>query len=503
LATTLDALLSPLQSRDEQSLAQHIDRLLLVLDALTPPEEILSAADQLFLDVMTGLKEGSAFHPVLPLSKAQHSIIAALAREMLRPPFNPDSQLVILGLAEARLVDAELAILGGLSEARWPEYPDTGPWLNRPMRDTLKLQQPERDIGVTAHDFVQGFCHPQVIVTWPKRVQGAPAIASRWVLRLQAVMAATGLKPEEQLDGTLQKWVRAIDAPHCFSPVKRPCARPPLDARPRKFSVSRVEKLVRDSYWIYANSILKLAPIEALGQNADHALRGSLIHAALHDWAKNLRAVPRSESLALLLASGQVAFKPYIDLPEVSQFWWPRFLRMAREFVELPLNNDVNMLVEVSGHVPFDAGGVEHILSARADRIDITRQSGLRIIDYKSGTPPTSAQMASGFAPQLTLEAAIAVRGGFKGLQAAAVDDAVYLKVGGTRDGVEEIRLKPDTTITVEAERALMRLTELLADYQKPSTGYIPRHNLEGEEDRSDYDHLSRRWEWQLAGSAL
>jgi ATP-dependent helicase/nuclease subunit B len=397
----------------------------------------------------------------------------------------------------------ELAILGGLVDGAWPDRPDTGPWLNRPMRNTLKLQQPEREIGVTAHDFVQGFCQPKVMVTWPKRLQNQPVIASRWVLRLEAVLTTAGLKREDILSKSLPALARQLDAAQQFKPVTRPQPRPPVDARPTHFSVSRVEKLVRDSYWVYANSILKLKPLDAAGKDLDAALRGSLIHAALHSWAESLRDVPADDALKLFLAKGEQQFQPFLHMPEVKRFWWPRFVAMAQEFIaedESRRQEALNILTEVNGKIIFDVAGVEHTLTARADRIDITPSGALRIIDYKSGKPPTEKEVKSGFAPQLTLEAAIAARKGFATLNSQTVDDVLYIAVGGNAAGVKATSL---ASVSVEAEKAFSKLCELLAAFQLPGTAYIPRHHLQKEDDVSDYDHLSRRLEWQLQGKAL
>lgn len=506
LAAELAAVTVRLADTGSRPLAEHIDRLLLALDALSPQTELISPADQLLLDVLEGLRIGSQWHPLLPLSKAQHSIIQALARETLRPPLNENNRLSIYGLAEARLIDVELAILGGLTEGAWPEHPESGPWLNRPMRETLKLQQPERDIGVTAHDFVQGFGHSNVMVTWPKRLGGAPAIPSRWVLRLKAVMLAAGVDPAEVLDRQLTALTRQLDAPKRFAPLRRPQAMPPIASRPTRFSVTRVEKLVRDSYWVYAHGILKLVPLDGIGEDVDAALRGSLIHAALQDWTTALSQAATSESLKLLVAKGHEAFQPYMELPEVARFWWPRFERMAKEFVEEDRglrSATLNTLTEIGGRLGFDVSGVEHVLIARADRIDIEQNGRLRIVDYKSGVVPSLKQIKSGFAPQLTLEAFIASEGGFKGLQPSRVEEVVYIAVGGTSQGVEMRRLGEKENITAEAAKAFSGLLALLEAFQVPTTTYIPRHNPKLEDEVSDYDHLSRKLEWQLEGSAL
>jgi ATP-dependent helicase/nuclease subunit B len=507
LAAQLVSVLTPLADAGPRPLAEHVDRLLLALDALSPPQELVKAADQLLLDVLEALRSGSHWHPILPLGKAQHSIVQALARETLRPPLNENNQLAIYGLAEARLIDVELAVLGGLTEGAWPEYADSGPWLNRPMRQSLGLQQPEREIGVTAHDFVQGFGHPQVMLTWPKRLGGAPAIVSRWVLRLKAVMLAAGLDAGDAINTDLGALARSLDAPLTFAPVRRPQATPPVASRPIHFSVTRVEKLVRDSYWVYARGILKLVPLDAIGEDVDAALRGSLIHAALQAWTVALPQVPPSESLKLLLAKGEAAFRPYIELPEVARFWWPRFVRMSRQFIaeDAVLRAEtLNTLTEIDGRHKFSVSGVEHTLSARADRVDVEQNGALRLVDYKTGAVPSLNEMKSGFAPQLTLEAYIALQGGFRDIHSRVVKDVVYIAVGGTAKGIEITSLAAkNNDVTAEALKAFAGLLKILEAFQIVTTAYIPRHNPKMEDDISDYDHLSRKLEWQLEGTAL
>ncbi len=506
LAAQLTSALPPLADGRERSLHDHIARLLLCLDNLCPPADDVNPADQLFLDVMTNLQESSRWHPVLPLSKTQHSIIHALAQETLRPPFNPDSQLAIYGLAEARLVDVELLILGGLTEGVWPARPESGPWLNRPMREALKLQQPERDIGVTAHDFVQGFGHKRVMLTWPKRLNGAPAIPSRWVLRLQAVASAVGLDAEALLSKDLVDLSTQLDSASRFNPIKPPRPAPLLSARPTTFSVTRIEKLIRDSYYIYARQILKLQPLDPIGQDVDAGLRGSLIHQALHNWSKALQHVPDSERLHLLLLKGREAFAPFLEMAEVNRFWWPRFERMATEFIgqdSASRMDIVSTLTEINGRYDFSVEGVPHLLTARADRIDVLQNGALRIIDYKSGAVPTLAQIKSGLSPQLTLEALIATEGSFKNLNATKLEDVMFIAVGGGKDGVKLTSLAKSNNLLEEMAKAKAGLLKLLSDYQNPSTAYLPRHNMQNEDDPSDYDHLSRKLEWQLEGTSL
>jgi ATP-dependent helicase/nuclease subunit B len=308
------------------------------------------------------------------------------------------------------------------------------------------------------------------------------------------------------LSNDLPDLAARLDHPQAFRPIMPPRPKPPVSVRPTTFSVTRIEKLIRDSYHAYAQKILRLEPLEPIGQDVDARLRGSLIHAALHNWSNALSQVPESEHLHLLLLKGREAFSSYIDMPEVSRFWWPRFERMAAKFILMGAamrGNTISTLTEISGRYECDIGDTKHLLTARADRIDILANGGLRIIDYKSGRVPTIKQVQSGFAPQLSLEALIATEGKFNGVNSNTLDDVMFIAVGGGKDGVKITSLATSTNLAVEIAKAKAGLVKLLTDYQNPDTAYLPRHNMQNDDDVSDYDHLSRKLEWQLEGTSL
>src|SRR5690606_3435885 len=122
-------------------------------------------------------------------------------------------RLSILGLLEARLVDADVMVLGGLNEGAWPPTATVDAWLNRPMRAQLGLQPPERRIGLAAHDFVQAACARRVWLTRAQKADGAPTVPSRWLLRLDAVLEGLGLKDRirPRADQPWLSWVAGLD----------------------------------------------------------------------------------------------------------------------------------------------------------------------------------------------------------------------------------------------------------------------------------------------------
>ena len=200
----------------------------------------------------------------------------------------------ILGPLEARLIDADLIILGGMNEGVWP--PDAGfdPWMSRQMRKKFNLPSPEFRIGLSAHDFAQLACAKEVLLTRSLRSGGNPSVPSRFLLQLDAVLRAAGL-PDDVLAATepWREWAQALDAP--AEAEKKPCTRPqpcpPVSVRPTTLSVTEITTWLRNPYAIYARHILNLKKLEELDAELDASDRGVMIHAALE---KFVRAHPET-----------------------------------------------------------------------------------------------------------------------------------------------------------------------------------------------------------------
>ena len=73
-------------------------------------------------------------------------------------------------------------------------------------------------------------------------------------------------------------------------PVRAPEPRPALALRPRKLSVTTIEKWIANPYAIFAQRILGLEPLPVLGRQPDAALRGQIVHEALGRFAHALSA---------------------------------------------------------------------------------------------------------------------------------------------------------------------------------------------------------------------
>jgi ATP-dependent helicase/nuclease subunit B len=192
-----------------------------------------------------------------------------------------------------------------------------------------------------------------------------------------------------------------------------------------------------------------------------------------------------------------------MDDPQIAGFWWPRFQRIAHWLAaeDAQLRAGVERVVaEIDGALMIDIAGRPFTLTGRADRIDIFEGGGARIVDFKTGRVPSGAQLESGLAPQLTLEAAMLARDSFKGAPATPARELVYIKLGGGEPPGEIITVKLNAPAADAASRHLAGLIELLAAYASSGQPYLPRAIVEKEDEVRDYDHLSRFREWALSG---
>src|SRR5690606_26533155 len=209
---------------------------------------------------------------------------ALLAPEIVKPAHGSDSRVAIWGALEARLQSVDTLVVGGLNEGVWPRKPQADRFMSRIMKTGIDLEPPERRIGQSAHDFQMAMGAAEVVLTRSARSGDAPAVPSRW---LQRLLTCAGEKAAADLRARgeeLLAWVRALDV-HADVPfADKPRPTPPLEARPKRFSVTEIETLRRDPYAVYAKRILELRPLDPLVREPGAAERGTLFHHVLHQF---------------------------------------------------------------------------------------------------------------------------------------------------------------------------------------------------------------------------
>jgi ATP-dependent helicase/nuclease subunit B len=429
---------------------------------------------------------------------------AVLAKAEVRNTFTPHRNIAIWGTLEARVQGADLVVLGGLNDGVWPSTPKPDPWLNRAMRQRLGLPMPERRIGLSAHDFQQAVAAPEVVISRAIRDGEAPTVPSRWLTRFFNLLNGLGPEGKEALSAMKTRGSRWIDLAGLLDkPAKpdpaalRPSVQPPVSARPKKLSVTRIRTLVRDPYAIYAGNVLRLQPLKPLGMEPDALSRGIALHDVLEAFARQTAdGVPTDARARFMRVSTEVLTK-VAPWPAARRIWLARLERIADWFVagETSRRTKAGLLAqERRGSTRIR--DLNFTLTCKADRIDLAADGSLLIYDYKSGNPPTVGAIKQ-YDKQLQLEAAIAERGGFDDLAPAKVNHLEYIGLGKA-GSVRCIPLEDGLVAGVWDE-----LEQLIRAYQDQDQGYTARARIQTPSDASDYDHLSRRGEWEDSDDAV
>lgn len=413
----------------------------------------------------------------------------------VRNPYNLHPRLSILGPLEARLLDFDLVILGGLNEGKWPAQTSSDPWLSRPMRRQLGLESPERRIGLAAHDFASLAASREVLLTRSQKENGSPAVPSRWLLRLSQLALGMAAKQLLGTRGELVNWAGQLDDAPPIPRAPRPAPSPPVAVRPRSLSVTEIETWIRDPYAIYAKHVLRLRPLDPLDQEPGPAERGTAIHRVLERFLGSFPDFLPANAVDELLRLGHEAFVTAGADTPVLVLWMPRFERAARWFVEFERARRKRIersVLEVAGVMPV-ASSFGFQLRGRADRIDMigTRAS---ILDYKTGRVPSDKQLKSLLAPQLPLEGAMLLAGAFGETGASILAEFVHVQLtGGDPPGKLCIAELDANELAQEARRLL---EQMVSRYENPAEPYRSRVAPFRIAEAGDYDHLARVREW-------
>lgn len=411
--------------------------------------------------------------------------------------------ILILGPREAREQGADLVILAGLNDGTWPRLPEPDPWLNRQMRKDAGLLLPERQVGLSAHDYQIAAAAPQVILSRATRDAEAETVASRWLNRLTNLMdglphrnGPAALKAMRDRGNRWLSLAAALEQPTAaqqsdprLRPARRPSPRPPLDQRPKELSLTRISLLIRDPYAIYCRYVLRLKRLDPLRHEPDAALRGQILHKILETF---VRERPAGESLpaakARLMETAAAILDRMVPWPAARALWLARLARAADFFLSIDgRDGGTPVVLEKAGGVTL--APLDFRLTGTPDRIDRLPDGRLHILDYKTGKPPSQAAQKA-FDKQLLLAAAMAERDGFPGLEAAEVARITYVGLGSTPK-TEETEITPD--ITAEVWEGLHAL---IAHYGHAAAGFTARRAVQREIFEGDYDHLARFGEW-------
>ncbi|MBO9517277.1 MAG: PD-(D/E)XK nuclease family protein [Porphyrobacter sp.] len=415
------AILTPLVETGEAALADQLDRLVVAGEALCG-EALWAREDGRALSALVDELRLQARDVGTRLDSADLPAVLreAMDRVAVRPPYGGHSRVAVYGLLESRMTRAELVICAGLNEGVWPATPAPDPLLAPAVLRALGVPGADFRIGLAAHDLAGLLGAPEVVLSRARRDAGGPAIASRFWLRVQALLGEDLLK--NHLETAIPELARILDDGEPTDPHPRPEPAPSAEQRQVRISVTALDRLRSDPFQFYANSILRLKELDALDAEPSPAWRGEVAHKILERWHKG-------EGTLEVLAADEL--RQMHAHPLMRALWRPRLLK-ALEWIEgqIGANPDrVPTVIEDWGKM--DVRGVE--IFGKADRIDRFADGTLAIVDYKTGAPPSGREVEAGYALQLGTLGLMAEHGAFEKVQGEPVRFE-YWSLGSSKD---------------------------------------------------------------------
>jgi ATP-dependent helicase/nuclease subunit B len=417
---------------------------------------------------------------------------------------DPHPRIFLWKPLDARLLSAGVVVLGGSNEGSWPQIPAPSPWLNRRDREFAGLSPEQRRIGQAAQDFASlAAAAPRVLMTRSRKINGSLTRPSRWIARIKALAAGTGMLKTLEPEEPWLSWARLQRTPARVARVERPAPCPPVSARPRRLSVTAIETWFANPYAIYARIILGLEPLRRIGETHDAREKGILYHAALHKFVQaHPGVIPADAADELVRCLDRAADEFGFNL-ENAPFWRPRFARFAEWFARTEAGRRAELRAlksEVGGKLKLDGPAGRFDVTARADRIDLLRNGIVRIYDFKTSANAAKTSAKRG-APQLALEGLLARAGAFAGIPESSSVNLSYIVATGGEPPGEIVALKMLPTEAIEAARTGVLLQ--IARFDDPATPYAyeTRAIFRDKAENDPYAHLARVREWS-AGEA-
>lgn len=385
-----------------------------------------------------------------------------------------DSKIQILSTVEARLLNFDLVIISSLNEGDFPQVASDN-WLGKKVRKDLGIEKVLRKTGQNAYDFCNYLSNKSVILTRSKTLNSVDLIESPFLAKLRTVCKKIEINFH---DG--KKYFDEISQLHRVERVRilPPNPKPNLEDRPKRISVTDISKLIANPYEIYAKKILQLKKLQEIDFGGSYSEFGSFIHKALENFVKENKTQDFEE-----------IFKKYFLSQEAKLIWLPKFQKIFEQFLQDNQEFEgFKNFCEVAAEINF----ADVTISGKIDRVVISEDKKISILDYKTGQIPTAKSVKLGLNPQLTIAALMLYEGLVSDIKSGQIATIGYWKLSSSNQG----KISKITKNEEESEPLILAaksgLEKIITYFSNQNNGYIATDSNE----KSDYKNLSRFDEW-------
>jgi len=419
---------------------------------------------------------------------------------------NKQSLLHVWDPLDARLRDVDRVILGSFIEGVWPKARALDAWIPKQMRSDIGLISHDRFIGFTAHDFSRGLLSaPEVFLTRSLKVNHVPTVASRWLQRLQLVLApeqVTKLKQRGEKYLSLARAVAHVDI-KMEDPIARPYPVPPLQLRPKTLSVMDINTWIKDPYVLYAKRILKLKKLRPIGRVPGKSEIDRIVCKTVNRY---IGEITTDSSVYRRSCDHNARYHEIVneELECVSAFPAVAILGKARLFSigNWFLNKEAarydhfeSLAKQLSGSLSLP--GVNFCITGHVDQIGVLSNDSFVIVNY--GIKSLSSVRTRDLLSHPMMLLAMMVRFGAFGDEyiKRAASEIVYVQLA--RGDQKRICLNLSEDIESLLHEVYTGLLALVRTYSNPEQGYLSQAHLSWKDGLDgDYDHLARVGEWAM-----
>ena len=326
-----------------------------------------------------------------PLTRGEAlSTLTRLASEAVFQPEGGEGGPRVLGMLEAAGFDFDALWVLGLHERAFPAPPRPHPFL--PLHLQSRLRMPHADAGREL-EFAQRLMArlltsaPEVIVSWPGQLDGAPLRSSSLLRSLPD--ATLPLLPGHDP-------FQALQAASCpLEEVLDDHAAPLATLKPFTGGTNILTDQALCPFRAFTHHRLLAGKLDSADIGLDGMARGSLVHGVLERFWKQVRtragllALDASRLDSLLATAAEEALtaferRAHSDLPpKLRELELRRLTKVAAGWLELERKRPPFRVVEIEQRHEAAVGSLR--LRTRVDRIDELDNGQLAIIDYKTG----------------------------------------------------------------------------------------------------------------------
>ncbi|CAO4837547.1 MAG: hypothetical protein CNLJKLNK_00648 [Holosporales bacterium] len=296
---------------------------------------------------------------------------------------NLHQNVILIGTLEARNITSDVVIVCNLNEDQWPSVQKPSLWLTQQSRNLLSLPKVERKIGLSAYDFATCLKADHVYLTRSVKVDGVQTHPNRWLQRIRFKTTSSNTTTKSFFEHILSRFT-APSVPVMMQENQLPSPLKKLE----KLSISAIELLNKDPYAFYLRYILKLEEINPWYLGFSPAHLGQLVH-------KILEKIDFNKPFMMPTIDVMPAHRAVFIRHQIEQI-------LCFVYENIDLSYDIVREEKISFTLRDGT-----LIYGIADRIDYKDGIPVRLIDYKTGTPPLFSSIKKGASLQMPLLAAM------------------------------------------------------------------------------------------------